>query len=79
MDLQHAYALIKSALEKVSTGMSARVTEDTHLIKDGLLDSLDSMNFLFELETMHGSRLKEIDDTFEDFRIVRLAEILMNA
>ena len=76
---EQALAMIKAALEKTTPGLSARVTPEVHLIKDKVIDSLDSMNFLFELEQLHGGQLDAIDETFDDFRVVRLIEILQSA
>ena len=74
-----AYASIIQALEKTSPGLSEKVSMDTHLVNDGIVDSLDSMSFLFELEQILGKKLNEIDETFDDFRVSRLVEIIHNA
>lgn len=74
-----AYASIIQALEKTSPGLSGKVSMDTHLVNDGIVDSLDSMSFLFELEQILGKKLDEIDETFDDFRVSRLVEIINNA
>ena len=74
-----ALELIKAALEKTKTGLSSKIDESTDLIKDKVIDSLDSMNFLFELEELHGAQLDAIDETFDDFRVSRLVEILQAA
>lgn len=74
-----ALELIKAALEKTKTGLSSKIDESTDLIKDKVIDSLDSMNFLFELEELHGAQLDAIDETFDDFRVSRLIEILQAA
>jgi acyl carrier protein len=71
--------MIQQALDKVKPGAGAKLTTESHLIDDGFVDSLDSMNFLFELENLHGDRLAAIDDTFNDFRVTRLVEILVDA
>lgn len=76
MDNNAALELIKQALEATAPGKSANITLETDLVKDGVVDSLDSMNFLFELETLHGAKLEEIDETFDDFRVARLIEML---
>lgn len=74
-----ALELIRAALEKTKTGLSLKIDESTDLIKDKVIDSLDSMNFLFELEELHGAQLDAIDETFDDFRVSRLVEILQAA
>lgn len=74
-----AFAMITDALEKTGKGLSGKVTRETHLTDDKIIDSLDSMNFLFELENVVGHKLSAIDETFDDFRIERLIEILRAA
>ncbi|MDX2277557.1 MAG: hypothetical protein NW206_19075 [Hyphomonadaceae bacterium] len=76
MDRDSALAMIKKALDATSPGKSETIQLETDLVKDGVVDSLDSMNFLFELETLHGAKLEEIDETFDDFRVSRLIEML---
>jgi acyl carrier protein len=77
MTRDEAYAMIKQALENTSQGMSAKVSEDIHLVEAGVLDSLESMNFIFELEQLNGARIDAIDETFDDFRVSRLMDILV--
>ncbi len=79
MTEQDAFEMIVKSLEKTSPGISKGVGRETHLLKDGVIDSLESMNFLFELEQLNGNRLVEIDESFDDFRVVRLIEILVAA
>lgn len=76
MTEDEAFDLIRQALEKTGAGLGARAQAGSHLIEDGILDSLDSMNFLFELEQLRGKRFDEIDETFNDFRVSRLIEIV---
>ena len=71
-----AFAMIQAALENTAKGLSSKVSMETHLTEDKVIDSLDSMNFLFELEGMVGHKLEAIDETFDDFRVRRLVEIL---
>lgn len=79
MTHDEALAMIRSALDATKPDLAGKISETTHLIADEILDSLDSMNFLFELETLHGSKLSVIDETFDDFRVSRLIEILIHA
>ncbi|MCB1516173.1 MAG: hypothetical protein KDJ19_00945 [Hyphomicrobiaceae bacterium] len=76
MTQDEAFDLIKKALDETSAGLSEKVTMDTHLTEDEIIDSLDSMNFLFELEQLLGHKIEEIDETFDDFRIKRLIELI---
>jgi len=79
MSNEEALELIKAALEKTKAGLSSKIDANTHLIKDKVIDSLDSMNFMFELEELHGAQLDAIDETFDDYRVSRLIEILQAA
>jgi acyl carrier protein len=76
MTHQEAFAMIVQALEKAVPGSSDKVTIETHLVSDGIIDSLDLMAFLYELEHDCGDSLDEINDEFKDYRVVRLVEML---
>jgi acyl carrier protein len=76
---EKAFEMILQALEKACPGASKKATLESHLTEEKIIDSLDSMSFLFELEQMYGSHLDEITETFNDFRVSRLIEILKNA
>lgn len=71
-----AYQLIVAALTKVAPGKAPKVTEDTDLLAGGILDSLDVMNFLFEVEQRLGKKLTAIDETYNDFRVQSLVKII---
>jgi acyl carrier protein len=77
MTRAEAYGLIREALEEVSPAAAAKLSEECHLVKDGLVDSLDGMNFLFELEQRLDFKLKAIDEDFDDFRVSRLIDIVV--
>jgi acyl carrier protein len=74
-----AYQLIVAALTKVAPSKAPKVTEDTDLLAGGILDSLDVMNFLFEIEQRLGKKLAVIDETYNDFRVQRLIKIIHSA
>lgn len=78
MSGESALEMIKKALEEVSKGSSKNVTMDTDLVKENILDSLDLMNFLFELEQLNGKKIEEITETHEDFRVATLVGFLSN-
>lgn len=59
-------------LDDISIGM------ETDLLEDGILDSLDAMTFLFNLEKNMNTKIVEIDDDFNDFKISSLVSILSN-
>jgi len=69
--------MICSAIEATSEGASKGVTLDTNLSEEEILDSLDLMNFLFELEDLHGSKIEEITETYDDYRVKTLVSFLV--
>ena len=66
---EQAFTMIKEAVNAVSPGAGDKITKDTHLTEDDVLDSLDSMTFLFELETLNGKPFEDVVDTFDDYRV----------
>ena len=79
MDKLTSFEAVKKALRSAEIEFSEEtINYETNLIDDGILDSLDAMSFLFELETIIGKRIKEIDDEFTDFKINSFLEILKN-
>ena len=79
MTREEALAAITKALTETVGSVDGEVTEDTDLVADGMLDSLDSMTFLFELENGLGAKLEAIDETYEDFRVGALVDIVVQA
>jgi acyl carrier protein len=79
MTREEALAAITKALTATVGSVDGDVTEDTNLVEDGLLDSLDSMTFLFELENDLGMKLEAIDETYEDFRVGSIVDIVVAA
>lgn len=79
MTREEALAAITKALTSTVGAPDAEITEATDLIDDGLLDSLDSMTFLFALEGDLGTKLDAIDETHEDFRVGTLVDIVVAA
>ena len=79
MNANDSVALIKKALVAAEVNIDDNpLDEDTDLIEEGILDSLDAMTFLFHLEKIVGSKILEIDDEYEDFRVSSLVSILSN-
>jgi acyl carrier protein len=76
MKQEQALSMILGALETAVPGSSSKVTMESHLVADGIIDSLDLMAFLYELERDCGDSLEVINDDFNDYRVVRLVEIL---
>ena len=76
MTQQEALAMIHRALEVAVPGSSDKVTMASHLVADGVIDSLDLMAFLYELEHACGDSLDEITEDFKDYRVTRLVDML---
>lgn len=79
MTREEALAAITKALTATVGSVDGDVTEETNLVEDGLLDSLDSMTFLFELENDLNTKLEAIDETYEDFRVGAIVDIVVQA
>jgi acyl carrier protein len=79
MTREEALAAITKALTATVGSVDGDVTEDTNLVEDGMLDSLDSMTFLFELENDLDTKLEAIDETYEDFRVGAIVDIVVQA
>jgi acyl carrier protein len=79
MTREEALAAITKALVATVGSVDGDITEETNLVDDGMLDSLDSMTFLFELENDLGQKLEAIDETYEDFRVGSIVDIVVQA
>lgn len=79
MTREDALVAIRKALTATVGDVEGEITEDTNLVEDGMLDSLDSMTFLFELENDLGRKLEAIDETYDDFRVGALVDIVVAA
>lgn len=76
MTNEEALELIKKSAEAVVPGAAEDIKATTDLKEDDVLDSLDLMNFLFELETEIGGKIASIDESYDDFRVSKLIELL---
>ena len=77
MTNDEALQYIKKAVEDVLPGASESIDASTDLKGDDILDSLDLMNFLFELETAVGGKISAIDESYDDFRVGQLIKLLI--
>ena len=77
MTKEEALHRINEALEAADSGLSAKIDISSDLAADGNLDSLQLMNFLFELEEALGVKIEEIYEEYEDYRVSSLVDILM--
>lgn len=79
MDNEKALLLIKECVTIVNPASADLVTEESKLIEDGILDSLDAMSFVFNIERRLGSRLKCISEEETTFAVRNiLDEIAQN-
>lgn len=79
MTSNDALQMIKNALDIVSPGVGETISMETELQKDDVLDSLDLMNFLFELEHLNGSKIEQISETHEDYRVSTIVSFLADS
>lgn len=79
MTREEALTAITKALTTTVGDVDGTIGEDTNLVEEGMLDSLDSMTFLFELENDLGMKLQAIDETYEDFRVGSIVDIVVAA
>lgn len=78
MDANEAFAMIKKALF-VALKKEVSVTEDTELLKEEMLDSLDGLVFLMELEQLTGIDVPEDADLAEEgyYKISKLIKLIL--
>jgi acyl carrier protein len=79
MTREEALTAITKALTTTVGDVDGTIGEDTNLVDEGMVDSLDSMTFLFELENDLGLKLEAIDETYEDFRVGSIVDIVVAA
>ena len=79
MTREEALTAITKALTTTVGDVDGTISEGTNLVDEGMLDSLDSMTFLFELENDLGLKLEAIDETYEDFRVGSIVDIIVAA
>ena len=71
--------IIKSALVATLPDLDQEITLATDLREEDILDSLDLMNFLFELENALGGQVEKIDETYDDYKVQSLVDIIIEA
>ncbi len=69
---------VRSAIRETVADLTNDITESTDLVAEGILDSLDQMNFLFQLEKRLDTKLASIDEDYQDFRVSSLVDIVMH-
>jgi len=79
MTREEVFEAIKTAIAAVVPDFSGEITQKTHLTNEDVIDSLDSMNLLFELEESLGKKLTKIDEDFNDYSVSTLIDIILEA
>ena len=75
MNRTEAFELIIDSLKKAANIDGSAFSENTDLLKEKIIDSLDSMTLLFEIENTLGVKL-DIEEDFEDFQISTLIDLI---
>jgi len=68
--------LIIECIESVNPDAGNNITEDTNLLEDAVLDSLDAMTFVFKLEKKANIKLKSITEDSVDLSVKTLIDEL---
>ncbi len=76
MTREEAFGHIQAAVAETVPRAQPVTDESVDLVGDGLLDSLDTMNFLFKLETRLGAKLPSIDEDYSDYRVSALIDVI---
>lgn len=74
--MENKIKIIKECINLVKPGLENDITLDSDLIKDQILDSLEAINFLFELENNFSDKINKIDDDFSDFSVRALIKLI---
>lgn len=76
MTRDQALEHIRAALAGTISNAQLNISETTDLVNEQIINSLDTMNFLFQLEKRLGKKLPSIDEDFSDFRVATLIDVL---
>ncbi len=68
--------LIRDSLNKVAEGAGDKITPETDLVAEEIVDSLDLMNFLFEVEQTLGTKLTAVTEDYDDYRVSSLMKVI---
>jgi len=68
--------IINDCIKLVKPDFDGLISLDSDLIKDKILDSLEAINFLFELENNFSEIIVEIDDDYNDFSVKSLINLI---
>lgn len=77
MNRLEALDIVLKSIEKATKQKPEGISEETDLIEEGLIDSLDSMTVLFEMEDISGKKLN-INDEYNDFKVASLVDLIID-
>jgi len=78
MTKEEALAIVLLSLKKATKTDHEGITEDTDLINEDIIDSLDSMTILFEMEENSGLKLG-VDEDYSDYKVSSLMQLVLDA
>ena len=76
MNRDEAYNLVLAAYKKATKNDIEDLTEQTDLIGEGIIDSLDTMTILFEIDDAVDGKLGVSDD-YNGFKISQLVDLVL--
>lgn len=76
MSRENLLQKVIESVRDVNEEFEGEITEQTDLVGEEILDSLDSMNFLFELEKRLGHKIEGIDEDYDDFRVSAVIDLI---
>ena len=79
MSREDALALIQTALSSVCPDYDGQITESSDLVGEDIIDSLDSMNLLFEIEDKFGRKFPALDEDYNNFIVGALIDVIAAA
>lgn len=72
MDKTEALTLISDCVALVNPSAAEQVTEQSNLVDDGILDSLDAMTFVFNIEKRLGRKLNSVSNENSAFSVTHI-------
>jgi acyl carrier protein len=76
MNRDDAYNLVLAAYKKATKNDTENLSEQTDLIEEGIIDSLDTMTILFEIDDAVDGKLG-VGDDYNGFKISQLVDLVL--
>jgi len=74
---KQAVNIVLKAVTEISGKDLTKLDLGTDLVNAGYIDSLDSMTLLFMIEKSLGKKLSMVNEEYEDYRVIALAECIV--